>query len=340
LPKYFAILFGNDLNLASIELQALLDYVDEDARKIPVRRFVEFDSSHNPLHFVRGRAALVREAGFIIRDAPTETALRASVSKDILNGYVSREQTFSVRVRNIGGKQEVSSADIEKKMGRVIEQQTGAAVSLEDPDVSFLVIIDQERYVLGASEKSIARELINEQKPRNRAFFHPSIMNASLARVMCNIAKIDRRSLVVDPFCGAGGILSEASGLAHSVVGIDRNWTLLTGARQNLEKLDRENYSLVQADARQQSISSCDNIVTDPPYGRSSSTRGVEAIRLVNDFLKLILNEGIVEKSLCICASSQMGVSKLVTNMGLDIRYHVKSRVHKSLTREIICIEF
>jgi len=340
LQEYFAILFGNDLNLASIELQALLDYIDEDASKIPVRRFVTFDSSCNPIQFIRNRAALVRETGCIIQEAPTGSALGASISKDILNEYVSGEQTFSVRVRNVGEKQEVSSPTTEKKIGKVIEQQTGASVSLEDPDVRFLVITDEQRHVLAASEKSVVRGLIQEQKPRNRAFFHPSIMNASLARVMCNIAKIDRRSLVVDPFCGAGGILSEAAGFAHSVVGVDRNWTLLKGAHQNLEKLKRENCSFVQADARRLSIRSCDNVVTDPPYGRTSSTRGVEAIRLVRDFLKFILDERVVERSLCICASSRMGVSELVTNMGLDIRYHVKSRVHKSLTREIICIEF
>ncbi len=340
MQEYFAILFGNDLNLASVELQALLDYIDEDASRIPVRRFVTFDSSCNPIQFIRNRAALVRETGCIIQESSNGSALGASISKDILNGYISREQTFSVRVRNIGEEQGISSRATEKEIGKVIEQQTGAAVSLENPDVRFLVITDEQRHVLAASEKSIARESMQEQKPRNRAFFHPSIMNASLARVMCNIAKIDRRSLVVDPFCGAGGILSEAAGLAHSVVGVDRNWTLLIGARQNLEKLKRENCSFVQADARRLSIGSCDNVVTDPPYGRTSSTKGVEAIRLVKDFLKVVLDEKVVKSSLCICASSQMGVSELVTNMGLDIRYHVKSRVHKSLIREIICVEF
>ncbi|TFG15265.1 methyltransferase domain-containing protein [Candidatus Thorarchaeota archaeon] len=340
MPKYFAILFGNDLNLANTELQAILDYIDEGVSKIPVKRFVTFDSNHNPIQFIRNRAALVRETGYIVQEAPSGEALIASISKDSLKEYVSREQTFSVRVRNIGDKQESRSPRIEKRIGKVIEQQAGASVSLENPDVRFLVVIDDHRQVLVTSEQSIARESIEERRPRNRAFFHPSIMNTSLARAMCNIAKIDRESLVVDPFCGAGGILSEAVGLASSVVGIDRNWTLLAGARENLKKLKRENYSLVQADARRLSMSSCDSVVTDPPYGRTSSTRGVEAIRLVRAFLEFVLEEKIVEKSLCICASLQMGVSELVMNMGLEIRYHVKSRVHKSLTREVICIEF
>lgn len=145
---------------------------------------------------------------------------------------------------------------------------------------------------------------------------------------------------MIDPFCGGGGILAEAAGLGALVTGIDMSWTLLEGAKSNLESPEFSDSSLIQADSRHLPISRFDKIVTDPPYGRTSSTRGETATALIERFLKQLCRENQTSVSLCICGSSKMKLKSLIESLGGRVKLQIPIRVHRSLVRELLLAEF
>ena len=139
---------------------------------------------------------------------------------------------------------------------------------------------------------------------------------------------------------GGGGIIVEAAGLGALVTGIDMSWTLLEGAKSNLKSPEFSDSSLIQADSRHLPISRFEKIVTDPPYGRTSSTRGETATVLIEQFLKQLCRENQTPVSLCICGSSKMKLKSLIEDLGGRVKLQIPIRVHRSLIRELLLVEF
>ena len=136
------------------------------------------------------------------------------------------------------------------------------------------------------------------------------------------------------------GIIVEAAGLGALVTGIDMSWTLLEGAKSNLKSPEFSDSSLIQADSRHLPISRFEKIVTDPPYGRTSSTRGETATVLIEQFLKQLCRENQTPVSLCICGSSKMKLKSLIEDLGGRVKLQIPIRVHRSLIRELLLVEF
>ncbi len=116
-------------------------------------------------------------------------------------------------------------------------------------------------------------------------FQRPVSLPPRLARAAANLAAIRPGDRVLDPFVGTGSLLAEAGLLGAVVNGIDRDAEMIRGALRNLEHLGVSPESLVVGDAGDQSLDVApgplDAILTDPPYGRSSSTGGEEGPALV-----------------------------------------------------------
>jgi tRNA (guanine10-N2)-dimethyltransferase len=204
-----------------------------------------------------------------------------------------------------------------------------------------LVIITPDRILVCISKESRLRQELRLREPGRKPFFHPSMMNSQLARVICNLAGVRPKATVLDPFCGGGGILSEAAILGARVLGWDLNWRLIMGAKRNLAEFGEE-ISVIQADSRWPPllVKQVDCITTDPPYGRASSTRGAKARKLVLTFLEYIPE--IVKEGgrLCICGSHEMEIKEMMQDLGFTIKYHILVPVHSGLTREVIAAQF
>jgi tRNA G10 N-methylase Trm11 len=75
-----------------------------------------------------------------------------------------------------------------------------------------------------------------------------------LAKILINLTGAKPGDTLLDPFCGIGGILMEASLMGISAIGIDKDKEAVTGARQNLRWLEKYNkiapYDIVNADSR------------------------------------------------------------------------------------------
>jgi tRNA (guanine10-N2)-dimethyltransferase len=156
---------------------------------------------------------------------------------------------------------------------------------------------------------------------------------------MVNLAQAKAESVLLDPFCGTGTSLIEASFIGCHAVGIDAQRRMIFGTKKNLIFFNISPEGLVISDSRKIPIVSVDAIVTDPPYGRSSSTLKSTTKQLVQDVLMesvRLLGPG---KRICIAAPKTLNISTLGRNIGFK---HIESHfayVHQTLTREIAVFE-
>ena len=79
----------------------------------------------------------------------------------------------------------------------------------------------------------------------------------------------------MDPFCGTGAIVMEASLAGCDALGTDISQRMVEGARMNLQSLDID-AELQRCDIGEISkvVGNVSGVATDPPYGRSTSTDG------------------------------------------------------------------
>jgi tRNA (guanine10-N2)-dimethyltransferase len=336
---YFVYVSGEDIELAKAEVELLLDYFFVDHEIKWIKRLAKITAKTSPVNCLLNRAALAQFAGIILAESSSVDDFTQLVSHDDWTSHIKEQDSFAIKTLSLDKEARLNQRlQIEKELGTHIRKTTGAKVDLREPSVQILALIDSARILICKSNMSKLRALLRDREPSKKAFFHPSMMNSTLARVMCNLAGIRPDDVVLDPFCGAGGILCEAAYIGSSVVGIDLNWRLLMGAKKNLSKIN-ENYSLIQGDAQKIPIQSVNRIVSDPPYGRASSTRGNVASRLVESLLEMtpsiLQSEG---ECMCLCSDSTMKLSQMVVEAGLVVSRTLNMRVHSGLTREIVVI--
>lgn len=343
LVGYFAFASGENIELARAELDSLIHILDENAIVSWIGPLALIEMRSDPTTFLLDRAAMIREAGIILARDPSSDRTLDWVSDDILRERIGPRSSFCVRSRSLTGSREIEFRDeLTILLGTRIRKATGARVSLDSPDVRIVVILTSSGTMLCESSESVLRRELKLRKPGRKAFFHPSMMNSQLARAMCNLAGVRSGSIVLDPFCGGGGILCEVAALGARAIGIDLNWRLINGARTNLSAMPHSDSALIQADASSSPVGKhrLDCIVTDPPYGRISSTRGARAVNLVRVFLERVPDMIRIGGRMCICGSSDMNVGEMILELGFAVTSRLEVRVHSGLTREVTAVQF
>ncbi|MEM4245381.1 MAG: DNA methyltransferase [Candidatus Nanoarchaeia archaeon] len=115
-----------------------------------------------------------------------------------------------------------------------------------------------------------------------RPGFHPSSLSPKLARCLVNLSGVQKKQVLLDPFCGSGGIIIEAAMVGCKAIGSDVDEKMLVRTAENLKYFNLK-AKLLNEDALKIGVRP-DVIVTDPPYGRSSfTTKKVSS--LYNSFL-------------------------------------------------------
>lgn len=247
-------------------------------------------------------------------------------------------EDYAVRVKKIGFDPHFNSQAMEIEIGGIIKRELGdkAKVNLKNPE-TFLraIVVDSKIFV---SERLVkrAKKHFYDLKPHKRPFFYPGSMSPKLARGMSNLARVKKGSIVLDPFCGTGGILIEAGIIGAKVVGIDIDWKMVSGTKKNLEYCNIKDYEVFQGDARYIKLPyKVDAIVTDPPYGISASTAGVESKKIYGESL-LSMQEILKEDGyICMATPHYLDIHELVSHTKFKIIEQYEIRMHKSLTRVI-----
>lgn len=178
--------------------------------------------------------------------APAETRFRASCSRV--------------------GTHPFTSEDVEREVGAGVRDVLPRAVRLKDPDVVLRCDVRGDTCVVGVQLPGPALSR------RDPGPFRPTTtLRGSVAWGLCALARPfgQDAGAVLDPFCGAGTILVEASARWPGVriAASDLHVRAVEGARQNLighdvRMGDARRLAEVWPDAR------FDTVVTNPPFGR------------------------------------------------------------------------
>ncbi|MDI6708467.1 MAG: THUMP domain-containing protein [Candidatus Thermoplasmatota archaeon] len=243
-------------------------------------------------------------------------------------------RTFRVRVKKIGAK--IQRQGLEAKVGSaILASNSHSKVDLSNPQSEIRVAIVGNKCYVGESIIELNRKALEARKPQYRPFFSPISLHPRIARALVNLSRVKEGEILVDPFCGTGGILIEAGLIGLRIVGCDIDMRMVEGTKKNLEFFNIRDYELFQADVGEitKFIKSCDAIVTDPPYGRSATTRREKVLELYQRAFKCfkkILKEG---KYLVVVLPNQEAI-ELGTEYFKLAEIH-NLRVHKSLMRNI-----
>jgi tRNA (guanine10-N2)-dimethyltransferase len=342
--KLFFLLSGENESLPAAEVKAILE-----AEGYPYANAEEFDqvlrleAELGSVQTVQVRSAYTRVCAlelFVSNSNLTDIAKAASETD--FKAVLKPGESFVVRINRIKNyaDEALNTMVLEGKLGEQILNGTeGTKVSLKNPDKTFLGIITNEKLVLGLKLTDITSKTFSERRPRKKPFFHPSAMPSKMARCMVNLAHGKAEALVLDPFCGTGTSLIEATYIGCRALGVDAQKRMVLGCRKNLRHFNISPEGLIWADARQLPLTKVDCVVTDPPYGRSSSTLKSTTKQLVQDVL--VSAHGLlgVGQRICIASPKTLNIKALGTALGYT---HVESHfayVHRTLIREIAVFE-
>lgn len=343
MANLFFLLSGEHENLPVSELKAILEteaYTYQILEKLD--QAVRLEAEINCVEAVKRRAAFTRLCAQELFSCNADTSsITTAIRSARLDEALKPNESFAVRVKHVKSySSRLNGMTLEKRIGAIIvDKGIRAKVNLRKPSKVFIGVLTSGRFLFGSKLAEIPAKPFVERRPRKRPFFHPSAMQAKLARCMVNLAHPKTGDMVLDPFCGTGTMLVEAALISCQAVGLDVQRRMARGTLRNLSHFGIKPVGVIVADARNMPINKVDSVVTDPPYGTSSTTLKRTTKQIIEEVLKDVLS--LLEKGrrICMAAPRKIDIAKVGTTLGYK---HLESHfvyVHRSLTREIAVFE-
>ena len=240
--------------------------------------------------------------------------------------------TISVRAKRINSH--LKSTDVERTIGRALFER-GYEVNLKRPEVTVRALLTNDVCIIGKLLTSLNRGSFEERRPHLRPFFYPGVLLPRPARAAVNLTGARADELLLDPFCGTGGILIEAGLVGVKAVGSDVQSMMVCGTQMNIGYYGLDCALLIQ-DARKLGLAdeSVDTVVTDLPYGRSSRIQAQSYAQLRSEAIAEIYR--VLKKDKRAVIISYTPIENDVKEAGFSIDERHMQYVHKSLTRKIV----
>ena len=244
---------------------------------------------------------------------------------------IKDDTTYCCRARKIHPSVvDASQLELEKMMGSLI----AGKVSFKNPETIYRAVFSDGHCWIGRVLYTIDRGSYASRNPKQRAYFHPGVMMPLMARTLVNLTCVKPGELLLDPFCGTGGVLLESYIMGVRAVGSDYDSKMLGGCRMNLP-----NGCMIRADATKMPYpDECfDAVATDLPYGRST--------RIGSNTLDTLYHGSLVEirrvlkkerKAIVMTHKDIRSCAKLA---GFEVTGFYEQYVHKSLTRHILVLQ-
>jgi tRNA (guanine6-N2)-methyltransferase len=164
--------------------------------------------------------------------------------------FITREQTFAVRVERIG-KHNFTSIDAAERIGQAIIdsyiEETGfrLKVNLDEPDVEIYSRIKDDRVIIGINTTGISLH-----KRGYKKYKHPSAISPTIAASMLYLANWNEEDFLIDPMCGGATIPIEAAHIKLKIpISIFRERSKISYAFKKLKFLDIEKYETMMDQA-------------------------------------------------------------------------------------------
>jgi tRNA (guanine10-N2)-dimethyltransferase len=343
-PKLFFLLSGENETLPAAEVKAILKaegYSCHNPQEFDQVLSLESEVESTKVVQVRSAYTRVCAQELLLANANMADIDKAAAQVDF-KAILKPGDSFVVRINRIKNyaDTQLNTMTLEIKLGdQILKQTEGTRVNLKNPDKTLIGIITNEKLILGLKLTDITSKTFSERRPRKKPFFHPSAMPSKMARCMVNLSYAKAESVLFDPFCGTGTSLIEATYIGCRAVGIDAQRRMILGTKRNLQFFNISPEGLVLADSRKIPLYKVDAVVTDPPYGRSSSTLKSTTKQLVEEVLTASHSLLGVGQRICIASPKTLNISSIGKQLGYR---HVESHfayVHQTLTREIAVFE-
>lgn len=238
LAKLFFLISGEYETLSFSELKAILEaegHTYSVTEKLD--QTVRMETDTTSIAQIQHRSAYTRVCAqeLFTSDDIDEAITKAAENADF-QSVLKQGETFEVRIRRI--KEYSTKNDtmrLERKLGKqILQNTTNTHVNLTTPDKTFFGILTNHKLIFGLRLAEIQPKPFVERRPRKKPFFHPSAMNAKLARCMVNLAHARSNAIVLDPFCGTGTSILEAALIGCKAIGTDVQRRMILGTRKNL----------------------------------------------------------------------------------------------------------
>jgi len=327
--KRFFLLSGETSTLPQAELKALVETYDNNARFEKINGRVMTVDGKFDLKTVLRRGAYVNAGADLLtlcRIKDAEKSINAMAFDEFMDNSVS----FAASVFNLSSKP--LSGKIESIIGSAVKRRLpNAIVSLKNPQKIVIGLIFDDRLLLGLTNY-MDRKSWKSRRPRARPFFHPSTLYPKFARGLVNLSHVKEGEILLDPFCGTGSILIEASVIGINAIGMDISTKMCRGAVNNLKHFMLESLGIINSNALMLPTKDVDAVVTDLPYGRCASSRGIKTLNLLQEFV--LQAEDIMLKGRY-CVVVHPNTIKLNGLHAFEVKERHEVYVHRTLTRAI-----
>ncbi len=219
------------------------------------------------------------------------------------------------------------------KFADLIYEKTKKRVNVNNPKQKVFVYKFKGSIIYGIELIKLNSNYLNN---RNRILCVSSatVLNARIARAMFNLINADKDDIILDPFCGAGGILIESR---WNIIGNDKFIDALAKAKMN-KVWFRKDYLLINSDAMK--IEKIINefkvtkIVTDFPYGLRSKIE-----RTLKELLEIVLKQRLPT---CFLIIKKREIDELIWSLinkyNFGLRFTYDFYVRKDFYRRLYCI--
>lgn len=310
------------------------------------------DSTPETINAIGSRLAMCHSINELIGRSSIDT-IGSDLDK-VKNCQIKENETFKLTTKRLHKIGKLPKEDLTEVKNRIIRKflDSNGKVNVKSPDVELMLFVGTELY-LAKKILNIHRSAFETRKPQLRPFFAPISLHPRLARCLVNLAGLHKNELLLDPFCGTGGILLEAGLMGNTVFGADIDPKMITGTKKNLLHWGINDFTIIKADINElpdQFTSSDSNynsengasvqpaaIVTEPPYGRATTTAGepIESLlaRAFRIFNKILKPNGRVVISLPDLKFKELA------NEYFELVNMFKIHVHRSLTKYILVLQ-
>lgn len=128
---------------------------------------------------------------------------------------------------------------------------------------------DSKIFYLGIAEQDYSYEDVKIRDMKKPVRREELAISPRLAKILINLSQVKKGELLLDPFCGVGGILQEAVIMGIECYGIDMDKKAVESARKNMQWMEktykiRSSCKLEVGDAKFMKNIQCDGIATEP----------------------------------------------------------------------------
>ena len=260
----------------------------------------------------------------------------SSNSRTFLN-WLPKESGIGIEaIRVQGSHSGISRTVIKRAVGKLITQN-GGRIDLSHARAVVSIILSRNIYIgvrFGSADRSDMRRRRNQFRP----FSLPISLSPNSSRALLNIARVKKGDRILDPFCGTGGILIEAAMMGVRIYGSDISEKMIEGTKENFHFFQLDYHELQALDIEEipNVFPPMDAVVTDPPYGRSTSTRGEGMEQLYSRMFSAI--ERVLKPGgRCAIMLPSLSYLRSIPDE-FELEHAVSFRVHKSLVRHFISL--